>query len=299
MTTGVSILIPERGRPDLLDGTLLAARSALKALSEPNELRVLVNGAPESDYAALRARYPDVHWAFVPHALGFHGAIQLLLAAAKYPWVYLLNSDMRPAANALSEILPWRAPGVFAIASQIHLADTSRRREETGYTVPVINAQGQLELHDLVAPDDQVRTHVYAGGGASLFRADLLRRYLGRSRAYAPFYFEDADWSMQAWADGHSVLYCPRSQALHEHRATISRYYTPEEIDQVIRRNLGHFRWRYGDLFGAPRHGNSLSERAASLLRAADPEHRQARARALASLSHARVSELTLARPVG
>lgn len=288
--TGISVLIPERGRPDLLGDTLAAATAALAQVSVPHELRVLVNGAPAADYVALQSRFPAVRWAFVGHALGYHGAVQLLAHGAEYAHVYLLNSDMRLHPDALAELLPLCAPEVFAIASQIHFADRSRRREETGYTVPVLNADGQLELHDLLPPDDAPRSHVYAGGGASLFQRDLLRRYLRLSQAYAPFYFEDADWGMQAWAEGYQVLYCPRSQAVHEHRATIARYYSEAEIDAVVARNLAHFRWRYGDLFGAPRHGPGVREQAASLLRSADREHRQARlaARRGAQLGHLR-----------
>lgn len=290
--SGLSVLIPERGRPDLLAGTLAAAQAALSAVALPSELRVLVNGAPASDYAALQAQFPQVHWAFVGHALGFHGAVQLLLQAAAHPWVYLLNSDMRLHSDALAQLLPLRAPGVFAIASQIRFADSHRRREETGYTLPVLNADGQLELHDLLPPDETPRLHVYAGGGASLFLREPLQRYLRLSQAYAPFYFEDADWGMQAWAEGYRVLYCPRSQAVHEHRATIARYHSEAEIQAVIVRNLAHFRWRYGDLFGAPRHGPGLREQAASLLRSADREHRQARLAVLRGAQAGRLREL-------
>ncbi len=42
---------------------------------------VVVNGAPEADYAELRARHPLVRWQFHAQALGYNGAIAAGLAA--------------------------------------------------------------------------------------------------------------------------------------------------------------------------------------------------------------------------
>lgn len=276
----IAVLIPERGRPDELAATLAALAPACAGIEPAPRVRVLVNGAPRADYARLQASHPGIEWRFRRRALGYHGAIARLLAASSESWVYLLNSDMRLQPDALRALLPWRADDVFAIASQLDFVDRLRRREETGYTLPVLDSEGRLALHDAVAPDGSVRGHLYAGGGASLYQRVPLLKYLKRSRAYAPFYFEDADWGMQAWADGLSVLYCAASRADHVHRATIGRYYSAAAVERIVARNLEHFRWRYGDLFGAARG-------AAGPLRRLRPEHalarRQVRASAAAS----------------
>lgn len=272
----LSVLIPERGTPDLLAGTLGALAMARAGMPVSSDVRVLVNGAPAADYAVLRQEYPLVQWQFERKALGFHGAIARLLSQALHPWVYLLNSDMRLHPDALRELLRWRAIDVFAIASQIEWPYPERRREETGYTVPVLGADG-LELHDLIAPDDSVRGHVYASGGAALFQTAALRRFFPLSAAYAPFYFEDADWSLQAWASGFRVLYCPASRAEHLHRGTIGRVIAPALVQRVVRRNLDHLRWRYADAFGALRWTLDWPGRLGALLRACSTEHRLAR----------------------
>lgn len=279
----LAVLIPERGRPDELAHTLAALRPACARLRPSPRVRVLVNGAPIADYAALQAAYPDCEWHFHPRPLGYHGAIVALLERSDEPWVYLLNSDMRLLPDALETLLPWRAADVFAIASQIEFVDRTRRREETGWTVPVLGSDGQVELHDREPPDLEVRGHVYAGGGSSLFQTAVLRRFLQQSSAYAPFYFEDADWGVQAWAAGLSVLYCPTSRALHVHRATIGTLLPAATVDSVIRRNLAHWRWRYGDAFGAARwHGGKL-DRLGACWRHLQAEHRAARQRLLDS----------------
>src|SRR5574340_632233 len=88
-----SVLIPERGRPDLLAGTLKALGTALEGLETPYETCVLVNGARRNQYEVLVRAFPWVQWHFAKRALGFHGAMRHLLTRARHPWVYLLNSD--------------------------------------------------------------------------------------------------------------------------------------------------------------------------------------------------------------
>ncbi len=292
----IEVLIPERGRPDLLAATLSALALATARLTLPCRIRVVVNGAAASDYRALRRRHPEVDWHFVRRPLGFHGAVAALLARAQAPWVYLLNSDMRLRPDALQVLLPWRAPDVFAIASQIEFADQSRRREETGYTVPVRGPDAHLQLHDLLPPDAGVRGHLYGGGGATLFQTAALRRYLPLSRPYAPFYFEDADWAMQAWAEGLCSLHCPDSQAIHEHRGTIGRYLSGARIERIVERNLAHFRWRYGDLFQTPRWHGGRFDRLQAWLRSLRRSHRQARQRLLDSPAAECLQQLHLQR---
>lgn len=273
----IAVLIPERGRPDLLAETLRALVAACAAIDTPYGIHILVNGSPPADYRLLIERHPDVDWCFHRRALGFHGAIARLLWMTDAPWVYLLNSDMQLDSSGLVELLPWRRRDVFAIASQIEFADRTRRREETGWTGPVRNAGGELELHDLVPPDETVRGTLYAGGGASLFQTAMLRGFIQGSRAYAPFYFEDADWSVQAWLAGASVLFCPSSRAVHVHRGTINRYVRPRKVQRIVQRNLSHFRWRYGDMLYAPRWNSSLGSRLGAVTRSLSPEHRLAR----------------------
>jgi len=147
-----AVLIPERGRPDELALTLAALRAARAQVDTPHRVRVLVNGAPPGDYRALQVEHADVEWQFDPRALGYHGAIARLLAASDEPWVYLLNSDMRLAPDALVQLLPWRAADVFAVASQIEFVDRARRREETGWTVPArAPAPATRDVHEEAA----------------------------------------------------------------------------------------------------------------------------------------------------
>ena len=242
---GVSVLIPERGTPDLLSDTLAAAEAALARIDEPGELVVVVNGAPRTDYAALQVRHPQVRWQFHPRPLGYNGAIVAGLRAVRHPWTYLLNSDMVLAADALAALLPYRQPQVFGICSQIFFADPSRRREETGWSDFHPDPQQPVVYERLPEPGAPARGSLYAGGGSALCRSALLRRYARDSAPYNPFYWEDAEWGVRAWQEGWEAVFCPDSHAVHQHRGTVKRYYEADEVERVIRRNALQFDLRH------------------------------------------------------
>jgi len=242
---GFAIVIPERGTPDLLDPCLASVRAAVAQLPVPVDIVVAQNGGDPAAYDALAARHPDVRWRHHRRALGFGGAVAMGLADVAQDWVYLLNSDMTLAPDTLAQLLPWRDDRTFAIASQIFFVDTARRREETGWTDFAVTA-GVTEHFDREPEGTAVRGHLYAGGGASLFRAARLRAYMATTASYAPFYFEDADWGVQAARDGLQVKFCPASRVRHVHRGTIGRYFPAGEIARIVRRNALQFELRHG-----------------------------------------------------
>ena len=242
--SGVSIIIPERAGPAMLEECLLSVKGAQALVSGPVETIIVVNGSGEEDYSRLRTLLPEALWLVEPRPLGFVQAIGRGLEVARYQGVYLLNNDMTLEPEALQEVLRWRAPNIFAVASQILFHDPDRRREETGWTdLQVVD--GGVDIFD-VLPEDQttVRGHLYAGGGSSLFHRDALRNFTKGRDPYRPFYWEDAEWGVRAWRHGYEVIYCPASRAWHRHRATVSRFYALDEIERIFQRNKIRFQLR-------------------------------------------------------
>jgi GT2 family glycosyltransferase/glycosyltransferase involved in cell wall biosynthesis len=185
-----------------------------------------------------------VEWDYVDAPLGFGGAIERGLRRARYDGTFLLNNDMTLDARALAELLPLRAPDVFALASQIFQQDATGRREETGFTDWYADRAG-VHLYHAPAPSSPA-PHLCASGGATLFRTAPLIRYVRESRCYDPFYWEDAEWGVRGWHDGMRVLFVPSSHATHAHRMTTARYYSSAEIDRIVERNRWLFTARHG-----------------------------------------------------
>lgn len=233
---GLSLIVPERGGGELLAQCLTAAHVALAEIDEPVEVIVVVNGSRRADYASLESRFPAVQWLWFDVALGFTRAVLAGVQRARFGAVYLLNNDMRLEPAALSVLLPWRGPAVFAVASQILFPDDGRRREETGWTfMPQEN--GLPAPWHAESRHEVVRGTVWAGAGSALYHAGLLRELLPGSLPFDPFYWEDVDLGLRAWQRGFESLYCPASRALHLHRVTVMRYYPEVEVERIFERN--------------------------------------------------------------
>jgi GT2 family glycosyltransferase len=235
-SAGISVVIPERANKPLLRQCLQSLSKACESFEEPVQVIVVVSEAQADMYAELAHNFP-ADWIFRSEPLWFIDAVALGVGAAKYDWVYLLNSDMVLHPAALHEVAKWRSPSVFAIASQIYFQDSIRRREETGLT-EIRNAGGLLELLDVVPEEPhRIRAHAYAGGGSSLFKRALLASFIERTTGYEPFYWEDVEWGVLAWRHGFEVLFCPQSTVWHFHRGTNLKFFSREEIERIFRRN--------------------------------------------------------------
>ncbi len=237
---------PERGNPALLRDCLASLDPAAARIPEPVEIVIVVNGSAPEDYSDLMS-YRRTKWIFISQPIGFVAAIGLGLSAARRDWVYLLNNDMVVDSDVLAELLPLRENDVFAIGSQIFFQNRRRRREETNWTDFEIQ-DGKAVIFDAVPVQDaepgSVRGALYAGGGSSLFRKDLLIQMLEPARTFDPFYWEDVEWGAIAWRRGFRVLFCPQSHVWHTHRATVSRFYDEREVDRIWRRNQLLFQLR-------------------------------------------------------
>jgi radical SAM protein with 4Fe4S-binding SPASM domain len=234
---GISVIVPERGNPALLRECLASVRRELASIEEPGEVIVVVNGSDASGYRHLVEEFPELRWRFHDDALGFSRAIECGLAQARYDWVYLLNNDMTLEPGAFQSLLGLRAHDVFAIGSQIVLRDPACH-EESNWTGFYLD-DGIFEIFDRppVPGDSNVHDSFYAGGGSSLFRRSVLAGVIESSKVYDPFYWEDVEWGTAARRLGYRVLFCPVSKVLHHRRATVSKFYTQEEIDRIFRRN--------------------------------------------------------------
>jgi len=239
---GLSVIIPERENiPELLV-CLDGLQEASQLWQEPMEVIVVANGCAARAYQDVERKYPQVRWIFSSAAFGFAAAVEAGLQEARYDWVYLLNSDVRVAPDALLTAGAQRDDSVFSIASQIMLKDSTRFREETNLTKLFLE-NGLATIHDLIPKSAGTVEHFYSGGGASMFQRRLLQQVLDVN-AYDPFYWEDVEWGWRARKWGFKALFCPGSVVWHSQRATISRFYTPEEIDEIWQRNRLCFQLR-------------------------------------------------------
>ncbi len=237
--SGLTVVIPERGRPELLKSCLESLEVALRKVPEQSEVIVVVNGTEPEAYRELVEQHQRIQWIFHIVPLGFSDAIHAGVRRAAHPAVYLLNNDMELEPAALAEAIQWRGPRVFAVTSQILFRNG--RRQETGWTT-LQYVHGRSRPNHL-EPKEALwaRGAAYAGGGSGLFHRQTLLKMMARPDPYHPFYWEDVDWSVKAWREGYEIRFCSTSKAWHGHRKTVEKFYEDKEIERVVRRNARVF----------------------------------------------------------
>jgi GT2 family glycosyltransferase/MoaA/NifB/PqqE/SkfB family radical SAM enzyme len=241
----LSVVIPERGNPAMLNNCLQALDVAIARLSMDVPVVVIVNGVRRpGDYASVEDRHPNCKFVYFRRPLGFSAAIRAGMSHVSTGWVYLLNSDVMLSPDALRNAFDCIAPDVFSVASRVTMPGV-RNGTETNRTRISIE-DGLVNLVELSpATGLSVVEHAYSGGGSSLFQTELLRQFVEETRWYDPFYWEDAEWGVLASRLGLRNLFAPTSLVLHEGHATVSKFYDSDAITRIFERNRMQFQLRF------------------------------------------------------
>ncbi|MDQ6759546.1 MAG: glycosyltransferase [Acidobacteriota bacterium] len=239
-----SVVIPNWNGRDLLAQYL---PSVVAALSDHpgNEVIVVDNGSTDGSAAYVRETFPTVRLLALEKNLGFGGGSNAGFRSASNDIVVLLNSDMRVERGFLQPLLDgFTDEKVFAVSCQIFFSDPGKLREETGLTQCWWENGGLRARHRI---DDAIQSPYpcfYGGGGSCAFDRSKFLKLGGFDELLAPFYLEDTDLGFLAWKRGWKVLYQPLSIVYHEHRGTIGRRFSTEQINVVLKRNFILFCWK-------------------------------------------------------
>ncbi|MGD0130506.1 MAG: glycosyltransferase [Bryobacteraceae bacterium] len=248
--TSASVVIPNWNGRDLLEKYIpsiieaLARHEALEGNTD-NEIIVVDNGSQDGSADFLREHFPSVRVLALDRNLGFGGGSNAGFRAAKNDIVILLNSDMRVEPDFLAPLLDaFTDESVFAVACQIFFSDPNKLREETGLTQSWWE-NGSIRVRHRDDPVIQVPYPcAYGGGGSCAFDRRKFLDLGGFDELLRPFYMEDTDVGYLAWKRGWKVLYQPRSVVFHEHRGTIGKKFSKEQIDRVLKKNFALFCWK-------------------------------------------------------
>ena len=242
--TPASAVIPNWNGRDLLEKYLPSVIAAF-AHNPAHEVIVVDNGSTDGSADYLRANFPHVKLLALDRNLGFGGGSNAGFAAAKNPVVVLLNSDMRVDPNFLAPLLEGFAdPDVFAVSCQIFFSDPAKLREESGLTQAWWEDGGLRVRHRIDDAVTDLFPCFYGGGGSCAFAREKFLALGGFDEILEPFYLEDTDLGYMAWKRGWKVLYQPRSIVFHEHRGTIGKRFTEDQIQAVLKKNYLLFCWK-------------------------------------------------------
>jgi GT2 family glycosyltransferase len=231
----------------LLEECLPAVIEAIENEGGRHEILVVDNGSTDGSVAYVRDNFPQVRILALDRNYGFAEGNNRGVHHVKTDVVILLNSDMVVAGDFLHPLLDaFRDPSVFAVTSQVFLANAARR-EETGKTRARFESGFFYLWHDDIRPEDENHTTIpvfWAGGGSGAFDREKYLEIGGLDTLYYPFYVEDTDLSYQAWKRGWKCLLAPQSRVVHKHRGTSRPKFGDDFVDNTIRKNQFLFVWK-------------------------------------------------------
>ncbi|MGA2268435.1 MAG: glycosyltransferase family 2 protein [Bryobacteraceae bacterium] len=239
--SGISVIIPSRNGKALLEAQLPGIARELESFAA--EIIVADNGSGDGTAQWLRAAWPQVQIELSNAPLSFARAVNRAIARARYSHLCLLNNDMllEPGFFAALVRAFAQVPDLFCATAQIRFPE-GVRREETGKTVMAQSHPEDFPIRcDEPLPGEDLSYVLYGSGGCSLYDAAKLRELGGVDEAYEPAYVEDLDLGYRAWQRGWPSVYVAGAVVEHRHRATTSRYYTAEQLEEILEVNYLKF----------------------------------------------------------
>lgn len=233
-----SFVIATRFGGETLRKCLEATVREMDGSRERCEIVLVADGASDDDLAGIRDIAPALRLLRHVRPLGVATAYNRGFKAATGEIAALLNDDMFVEPGFLGAALAeLENPRVFATTA--HLIEAG-----TGAICCGRNAMtwqdGQLAID---AHREAETTHAFYATGGGCFRRRLFLSLGGFSRLYAPFYWEDVHVSYQAWTRGYEIHYARDSRVVHDHRATVNRVISRENLERVMNRNQWLFAW--------------------------------------------------------
>ncbi len=211
----VSIVIPVHNQYGVTRRCLAAIAYAPTRI--PFEVLVVDDGSTDGTAAALAVDAPGVRVIRHDFARGFNQACCSGGAAARAPFLVLLNNDTEPCAAWLEELLdPFeRWPDTGMVGAQLLYPDG--RLQEAGGIVwgngePWNYGRGGNPHDPRVAYARQVD---YVSAAALAIRHELWNGLGGFSPEFSPAYYEDTDLAFKVRQAGQTVRYAPLARVIH------------------------------------------------------------------------------------
>ncbi len=235
------MVIPSRNGKELLAAQFPGIVGDLEGLA--SEIIVCDNGSQDGTADWLHECWPNVRVDVCPDPLSFARAVNRGIALARYSHICLLNNDMiiepgffRALRKAFDSV-----PDLLSATAQI-LFPPGVRREETGKAVYSQPGLSDFPIRcDEPLPGEDLTWVLYGSGGCTLYDAARLRELGGMDEAFDPVYVEDLDIGWRGWQRGWPSVYVAGAVLEHRHRATSSRYFTPEQLDEILELNYLRF----------------------------------------------------------
>jgi GT2 family glycosyltransferase len=212
-----SVVIPTYNGRRLLE-TCLASVARHRPDAIPIEVVVADDASTDDTLSWLAGTYPDVRLVRLEQNLGFCGAANAGIAAARGEFLQLLNNDTEVTPGWIEAgLAPFADARVGSVAPLVLVRSDPDRVDSAGDRYALIGwpskrGHGQPTRRWEDHPSDRV---FGASGSSAFYRAAALRRVGAYDPAFGSYY-EDIDLAFRLRWAGYDCVFTPRCRILHD-----------------------------------------------------------------------------------
>ncbi len=248
----VSIIIPNFNGEELLKKCIPFVINSIKFAkkTEDIEIDLIVVDDASSDNSKEVIKHFQKENSFIRLVinrknLGFAKSVHTGIEKSEADYIILLNSDVIIPENFIEKILqPFSLKDkIFAISPLI--VDNNLRILSGSYKVPFLK-RGEIKFKKwkhLNFKKEKLLKTLFCEGGSVAFNKEIYFQINGFDEIYEPFYYEDTDLCVKAWKKGWKSYFLTELQVIHDHKSTISKFYSKKFIKNIMRRNRFIFLW--------------------------------------------------------
>lgn len=237
-----SVVIPSYNGKSLLE-TCLA--SVERALLRGHSVEVIVadDGSTDGTSEWLASRFPWVRLVRLEVNRGFCAAANAGIAAARSPFIQLLNNDTEVTPGWIDAGLePFDDPGIGSVAPLVLVRSDPSRVDSAGDTYALVGwpskrGHGEPASRWSARPKGRV---FGASGSSGFYRTSALRRVGGLDAAFGSYY-EDVDLAFRLRWAGYQCVFTPDSRILHDVSASYD--HTRPDLQRRMARNAEYLFW--------------------------------------------------------
>jgi GT2 family glycosyltransferase len=219
--SGISVVIPNYNGRDLLRDNLPSVFHALETWGGAWELIVVDDCSSDDSCRVISEQFPAAKLIVNSSNKGFSKTCNIGMAAARFPVLLCVNTDVKVAENLIGCLLAhFSREDVFAVTPRILV----EREGKNQGSVSGAFRRGFLKGSFAQATDEPPEgENLYAIGACVAYNAEKFRSLGGYAEIYSPYLFEDVDISYRAGKRGWKSLYEPASTVWHFSNATLGR----------------------------------------------------------------------------
>lgn len=250
LPNGVSVVLPNYNGRCLLEKNLPSIVVALNLVRIPSEIIVVDDCSTDDSISFVALHYPHIKIIESETNRGFSTTCNRGIAAAKYKYLCVCNTDVTFSENYLQLCIEKLGPEeLFAVKGSI--INYGRNKED------VINTESstlmffrrgffKFKTREEI-PGKPFKYEISKLGCCFVCRTTDLQKLGGFDEIYSPYYWEDCDLAVRALKNGLRLEFLPDAIVWHQLSSTINTYRSKSNRKVVSNRNKFIFAWRHMD----------------------------------------------------